>query len=268
MNTAQMLDFIKPYFEKPVLEEWQPDEYYMKHVFRGTKASIRKLNATKAKEDEKLRAAYEDELSLYNEPIARIEKFGRLPAAIRDLFFHTIEWNVKTGIRVRKELEVIKDAVEEYDYGFLYMKEQDIYEYFEVRYVGNEPHWFIKEGKRDDLMYNHRGIKHIKDIDSFIGTMQDYFKAKAAARNFPCEYDSIVETSYSLVNILDNMEKLLGGTPEWCEREASWGLKGYYNGIIGRGSKRVSMKSFLAGGHNIQRLHIRCRCTPLKEAAA
>lgn len=139
MNTNQMLDFIKPYFEKPVFEEWQPDKYYMKYIFKGTKASIRKLNAKKAKD---------------------------------------------------------------------------------------------------------------------------------AAKHFPSSYDAIVGTTNSLSDILDKMEVLLGGMPEWCEREASWGLKGYYNGIIGRGTKRVSMKSFFAGGYNIQRLHIRCRCTPLKEAAA
>lgn len=67
-----------------------------------------------------------------------------------------------------------------------------------------------------------------------------------------------------MADIANDLTSKLEGVPEGCETDAHWGVGGYFNAIIFRGEKRVSFKSFLAGGWNIQRLHIRVRATLLK----
>lgn len=89
---------------------------------------------------------------------------------------------------------------------------------------------------------------------------RDYGMAEAVRR-------SIAVAAKKLTALLEGMEAVLGGAPEACERGAQWGVGGYYNGVLVRGTKRVSFKSFYAGGYNIQRLHIRVRYTELKSAA-
>lgn len=89
---------------------------------------------------------------------------------------------------------------------------------------------------------------------------RDYGMAEAVRR-------SVAQAAKKLTDLLEGMEAVLGGAPEACERGAQWGVGGYYNGVLVRGTKRVSFKSFYAGGYNIQRLHIRVRYTELKKAA-
>lgn len=72
------------------------------------------------------------------------------------------------------------------------------------------------------------------------------------------------KVAMSMADIANDLTEKLGGVPEGCETDAHWGVGGYFNAIIFRGEKRVSFKSFLAGGWNIQRLHIRAKATLLK----
>lgn len=65
--------------------------------------------------------------------------------------------------------------------------------------------------------------------------------------------------------IIAAIERVLGGAPDRFDGDlASWGVGGHFNGIVGRGERRAKFTSFLAGGYNIQRLHIRYRVTELK----
>lgn len=279
MNAAEMLTFIEPYFKKPVCKEWKPCEYDMKYRFKNTPAGIRKLNATKAKEDAKLLAEYQKQMCIYNKAVETIEMINLLPSAIRDLFYHTIEWNVTEGNRLREEARNLEKAAREkygvrkegdYRSPLFSIGEYGINRYFKAKYdeVEKKSHWvFVSEDLKKHCERNYVGIEEGEALDVFVEDMSRYIRAKKAAAGFPLAYDAIVYATNKLLEILDVMRKLLDGTPEWVEREASWGVGGHYNGIIGRGNKRVSMKSFLAGGYNIQRLHIRCKCTLLKEVA-
>lgn len=72
----------------------------------------------------------------------------------------------------------------------------------------------------------------------------------------------------SIVNVAgfaDDIALKLGGDPEGCETDPHWGVGGYFNAILIREDRRVSFKSFFAGGWNIQRLHIRVKVSLLKQ---
>ncbi|MCQ2299979.1 MAG: hypothetical protein MJZ81_07650 [Bacteroidales bacterium] len=75
---------------------------------------------------------------------------------------------------------------------------------------------------------------------------------------------TLKKVAICMKDIANDLTFKLEGVPEGCETDAHWGVGGYFNAIIFRGEKRVSFKSFLAGGWNIQRLHIRVRATLLK----
>mgnify|MGYP003311763948 CR=1 FL=1 len=53
--------------------------------------------------------------------------------------------------------------------------------------------------------------------------------------------------------------------PDKCSIDANWGVGGHFNGILESNGIRISFKSFVAGGYNIQRRHIRFKVTKLKD---
>lgn len=93
-----------------------------------------------------------------------------------------------------------------------------------------------------------------------IGYAADYEGAKGAK----CAVENLVYCADFCKREADAMKKVLGGIPDGFERLEGWGVGGKFNGIVWRGDKRASFKSFLAGGYNIQRLHMRTKVTLLK----
>lgn len=99
-------------------------------------------------------------------------------------------------------------------------------------------------------------------------TMRELRKFIGRDATTSLKYDLLAKTlkkyADTVASVGSDICSKLGGVPEKCETEPDWGVGGYFNAVLARGNLRVSFKSFLAGGWNIQRLHIRVRTTLLK----
>lgn len=195
--------------------------------------------------------------------VAAVERFGNLPNEMRDLFFRTIVRNAQQSERAVLAREEAADEAKSAGIDLAGWTERFFKDCFEGNWSGNKKIWALREGKMGWLERNFPDAVG-KDPDC----IDRYLKAKETLGKIGQPITAVIETVESLERTLSVIADKLGGLPDYCEAAAEWGAGDYYNGVIGRAGKRFSLKSFLAGGYNIQRLHLRCRCTPLKEAAA
>ena len=278
MNGAkEILDaYTAEFVEEPKLKEWVCPDFY-RTSYHYTEKKIAK---EKAKNDEQYRKEYEREMAAHQTFLNSIQKILSCPdrlahffaTSMRDFIERTREHRAMLSARVA-ELEKFFDR--DFDFTFKSGNETVTLKYN----VKREAWYFLglfdkKAGKfRDCDESNHTWCKFCAAFPTEEGRLEfikkhgEYDKAKSELTQ--CEHAS--EAFYRLVDniggrggIVDKMVQTLGGMPDYCSYDTDWGVGGYYNGIVGRGEKRASFKSFYAGGWNIQRLHIRFRVTLLK----
>lgn len=278
MNGAkEILDaYTAEFVEEPKLKEWVCPDFY-RTSYHYTEKKIAK---EKAKNDEQYRKEYEREMAAHQTFLNSIQKILSCPdrlahffaTSMRDFIERTREHRAMLSARVA-ELEKFFDR--DFDFTFKSGNETVTLKYN----VKREAWYFLrlfdkKAGKfRDCDATDRTWCKFCAAFPTEEGRLEfikkhgEYDKAKSELTQ--CEHASeafcrLVDNIGGRGGIVDKMVQTLGGMPDYCSYDTDWGVGGYYNGIVGRGEKRASFKSFYAGGWNIQRLHIRFRVTLLK----
>ncbi len=273
---------------KPVCEEWTPSKYDMEYKY-NTPRKAKKLDADKAKFDAKLRDDFNRKMDTYNGFINMLDEIVELPVALRDMFIDFIVYNVDLAERLHNEYLKVKEEMfikygDILDDDCMAVFHKDDPSYIEQRKVYHSAFSrmtdFIKHGPYVDycgrktpfneekwnyMVKQHNCLANInieeyeKDSKVFVDAHDADGYNKGENKEF------IIKLCLEKIKgVLADITRVLGGKVEECVMGANWGVGGEFNGIVSKGDKRASFKSFFAGGWNIQRLHIRCRVTLLK----
>ncbi len=255
MNTEEMHSYINENYSISEPEPWQPPEWQMKSYY-NTPRRLKKLENERIKHDEENKKEYEKEISKRNMIHSIVDRIGSLPEKISFLFLTTLKNQVEHDKNVRKLYsEKNKQLREKYgEMSCIVTWCYEISKYYNyvdtVRGNRNLAKW--AENKTD---------KEIEVMIEDCKEVQTYRNASDASLLPP---ECLYYCSTRLNIIMDTIIRIMGGLPDDCEYDAKWGIDGNFNGIIKRGDKRASFKSFIAGGWNIQRQHIRFKVTLLK----
>lgn len=266
---TNMLKFIDKYYDVPVLKTYTPDDYTMKYQF-NTPRKLKKLPEYTAKMNSKFKEEYDREVEKRNTVINTCKEIEPLPPSLVDLFYSTLQNQVLNDIKTRKysrELEeefkkmcgiTGKEMSISWDHLYYFSKE------LVNKHTEHDKNWkYILKEDSKNLLEKYPILK-TTDIDTFVNLYKKNVEFKHKSDQTMAPDDCLRWGAFKLNEILDQMRRVLGNLPDSCECGAHWGAGGEFNGIIGYNEKRASFKSFLAGGWNIQRLHIRCRITLLQ----
>lgn len=261
MTKQEMLIFVNQYYNCPVCKHWQPSDYQMKHHY-NTPRRLKRLESDRIKEDAKLQIIYERELQCYNNVLNIIDDIDVLPDRLKDLFYTTLQnqvlYDIKTRENFKEKDNNFKELYGQDDRmnGFhsAYSEAKCLYDCYINRWNETNIHYWKKQ------IFNFDNI-NFKDFSKICN---EWLKMKKLAEQTLSPQDGLIHGSYKIREIIDCIKKTLGGNPDKCDYDAHWGLNNEFNAVVGRNSLKASFKSFLAGGWNIQRLHIRYRITLLK----
>lgn len=276
MNDIDIInEFAEKFYKKPVLRTWTPDDWEKKYY-----DTEKKLAKEKAKRDAAYAKDFEREMRDYTAYRATVERIAKMPQGIIFLFARTAKHIVEKNVAIREGYEAeIKAFTDKYDreIEFTFKPENDKpythtfnpakvtdTTYFLANYDFKNDRW--AERTNDYLMAQ---IKSVAETDegrvAFMKDMQHYVEVKHNLYAMRSDASLFCELMEECGRIMVGIDKTLGGDPDACSYNTNWGVGGHFNGIVSRGAKRASFTSFLAGGWNIQRLHIRYRVTLLKD---
>lgn len=292
MNAFECHDLINKYYADPILKLWEPSEYDMKYNFY-TPRRAKKIPLVKAKEDAKI-------MDIYNKKVAQkkhvhdiIDEIATYPEEIQSLFYGTFSRTINYLVDCHTKTLDIKSKLEA-EYGDQVMRVIDSFKYASKKTV-HETSWsgrrmsrtyFIEldqdewakfaEGVKTNFHKLENGeydydypAKSINDHQAFMKLAIQYFEAidrdELHCYGADAYTMSIIHMSENLDNILKSIKMYFNGSkPTACLTDATWGYKGEFCGVLTDGVKKISFKSFSAGGHNIQKYHFRFKCTELK----
>jgi len=271
ISHSEMVDFINQHYAVPVQKHWQPGDYENKYY---TKARIEK---TYIKENARYLQEFEKQLDVRNKVLDQIRDMSTMPPDITNLFYMTIQYAVNDGIQARENFRRYHDELLGYyppvpTPAESYRKDASPVEYMSsiMKCVKNQ--WVEAERKYKDVIdprnldyYAHtcQTLKLI-NLDEFFERGRKYMELKKWSDDSLGPQDAIIITSNKCADILEMIRKEFNGNPDTCVRSVNWGVGGIFNGVLEGNCKKVSFKSFIAGGWNIQRRHIRFRITELK----
>lgn len=281
--------YFAEFWEAPKKRTWEPQEWELKHY-----ATPKSLERERAKRNAAYEREYDRAKERYDAFAAKVERACNAQADIARFFADTAERWVE-GARmhvaaITARLEAFKhewDREVAYTYRPTnpadrphdttvrpYEKKGEIMRHFwkheARRYsVGVDKTWL------DGHLEVSAGEWLKQAFDAFAPTDADKeafiraaIKYELDKNELHCVYkpgDVFTDAVERFAEIVDAIERVLGGAPDaFAKEDASWGIGGHFNGIVGRGERRAKFTSFLAGGYNIQRLHIRYRVTELK----
>jgi len=283
---------IDNYYADPVFVEWQPSEYDMKYKY-NTPRRMKKIPKDKAKEDAKLLDEFNKLKHKKDQVHVVISRVAAYPTEVSSLFLSTFKWTIENIVRRHEAYLNAKKMMDE-KHGDIWSKSYS-YVYDALRRSANRhscysmsssSHTFVVpdedgwkkavESYRGDFVKDSNGeygysypLKSISDWKTFCEDMINLIHAKE--NDDLCGYGknaysaAICHMADVLVRVMDEIEEAFDGEePEECETGAEWGKDMHFDGILKSGDKRVSFKSFGAGGYNIQRFHYRFKCTRLK----
>lgn len=263
----------------PELKHWTPSEFEMKYHF-NTPRKLKTLEKVRAKEDAKLLAKYDSEVLTYNEILSRCDTIDRLPKSIANLFQETVSRRIAQVKKIHedqiKESEAFKakyDGVKGSPDCPSYRATISAYsarDYVKIYFLSKRSYYGSKMTWEDNAIKEYPALANVNK-EEYLADANRFFSLRDAdicyCRGCSIE-DAITITIRDYVRhlygIYEEMKAKLGGDPLICECNDGWGIGGHFNGILSRNEKRVSFKSFLAGGYNIQCLHVRFKMTVLK----
>lgn len=267
---SEFLDFANKHYPLPTLKTYTPDEYEMKYVF-NTPRRLKKLPAHTEKKNLEYKHLYDGEMSRRNEIFLMIERIARLPEQLTKLFFDTVKNQIQNDIKLRTHAYKLKEEFKKtyniadergsdklYDIAY-YINGSVIHEYNEHY----EKIYKLKDSERDRIMQRYPHLSKVVLTD-FIKNYREMKEYETKASNTMDSETALIFGIRRCSDIIEDMKRVLGNYPDHCETDGHWGKGGVFNGIVGYQEKRASFKSFLAGGWNIQRLHIRYKITLLQ----
>lgn len=293
MTKNETMSIVDSHYPVPTLKHWKPSDYEMNYKY-NTPRKTKKLEAVREKEDAKLRAAYDQEVVCREDVVKTIDEVSTLPPEVADLFLSTFKWTIEDLVRRHEAFLAAKSAItnEFGDNGLNVLQSAKcrmssrVYKpsmtgfrgsYVEQRRILTNDEWskFADECKtnfhkvaEDKYDYDYPA-KSIKDPEKLMMLGLEFWNAQEADEVYSdgdqAYVSSIQRMAGTLKRIMDEIKDSFNGEkPDACETGAGWGAKGNFEGVLRRGSERVSFKSFGAGGYNIQRFHFRFKVTKLK----
>lgn len=273
MTKQEMLEFVNEYYPVPIQKYWQPSDYDMKYRF-NTPRKMKKLESVKAKEDLKLLQSFNEELQHRNNVLIIIDDIETLPERLKDLFYTTLKNQVLYDIKTRETFSQNKEAFYEefgkkdekcYSKSAAASYASELVRAYKEHYNDEQKRYYRSFDDRDlqyykNMIYNFDNI----NMDEFYEKATRYLELRKLAEQTLSPIECLKHGSKKIEEIIMGIRKVLNGDPEHCEYDAHWGVGNEFNGVVSRGETKASFKSFLAGGWNIQRLHIRFRITLLK----
>ena len=267
---SEFLDFANKHYPLPTLKTYTPDEYEMKYVF-NTSRRLKKLSAHTEKKNSEYKYQYDEQMMKRNDTFIIIERIACLPEQLTKLFFDTIRNQIENDIKLRKHAYNIK---EEFEKNYNITNEKGSDKLYNIAYYVNEcveddydDHYEkiykLRDSERDKIMQKYPHLSKV-NLTDFINKYREMKEYQNKAANIMDSETALILGCKKCYDIMLVMKRILGSFPDHCETDGHWGQGGVFNGIVGYQEKRASFKSFLAGGWNIQRLHIRYKITLLQ----
>lgn len=281
MNDMTAKAIYKKYFaefaEEPELRTWKPTEWDLKYY-----NTPKRLAKATEKRNAEFKKEYDSIVSRINGLRACVTKILSCPDRLAQFFAESTAQFVEQMRAKRKELRAkIAEIEQRFEREFKVACKTDDGTPYEMSYT-------VKSRKCDFMrLWDKRNNRMVERDGSMEWTWTRFdaaFPTEEAKLAFfaDCEelknlksdmsateppsalFWRVTENVGGKKGIVEGIEGVLGGMPENVEFDAHWGVGGHFNGIVSREGKRASFKSFLAGGWNIQKLHIRFRVTLLK----
>jgi len=255
MTVTEMHSYVDENYPIRDPEPWQPQKWEMESKY-NTHRRLKKLESDRIKHDGERRKEYEKEISKRNMIHSIVDRIGSLPEKISFLFLTTLKNQVEHDKKVRL-LYQEKNQLFEEKYG----KNSSIRCWcYEISKYYN----YVRTVKENPNLSKWAEDKTDEEIETMIKDCKELQDFKSASDHSLMPPECLCHCSYRLNDIIDSIIKILDGLPDDCEYDPTWGVGGNFNGIVKRDDKKASFKSFIAGGWNIQREHIRFKITLLK----
>lgn len=255
MTLSEMHSYVDEKFPIREFEPWQPSEQQMKSKY-NTPRRLKKLESDRIKHNTERRNEYEKEINKRSIIHSIIHRIGSLPEKISFLFLTTLKNQVEHDKRIRATYhEKYKQFKEKYGEN----SSVSCWCYEISKYYN-----YVNTVRKNFNLANWAKDKTDEEIETMIKDCKEIQDFKSASDHSLMPPECLCHCSYRLNDIIDSIIKILDGLPDDCEYDPTWGVGGNFNGIVKRGDKKASFKSFIAGGWNIQREHIRFKITLLK----
>ena len=277
--------YLAEFHETPILKVWQPTDFDKKY-YTG-----KKMERESAKRAEANKRDYDREMAWHERFMHALAKVKGVTPRLLTFFAETMESYVESNRRKRNEINRQIAAIRSrYDreVPFSYVDSSGMrncwtFRPMEKRYDLTRQFWVGERKNTWTGRIEQEGHLEFTHGDGYFESQFDAFAPTEAEKveffNIMKQYDELrdslnhIQTPggvfHDLVErfgeIVKMIEKTLGGPAEDCSYDTDWGYGGHFNGIVTRGTQRASFKSFLAGGWNIQRLHVRFRVTLLND---
>lgn len=273
-----MCNFIDLHFPIPTFVEWEPDQWSKEHYYKDLtdKRTYKRYLKDKEKENQKRKDNINNIVKKKSEILRMIDGIDQLPSDISDLFYTTMKYQVEDGIRIRALYTTIRqqfyqkyneDIVQE---SFKYKSTpctyaKEIVKMIKYDYDYTQQKQVIKYDQ-DKFNYISNRCPYIQsmDLEQFYLEATKYFEIQKEASSSLLPPDCLYHGSRKCFDICNEIKHIFNGNPERCVKDPNWGVGGYFNGVLEGNGIKVSFKSFVAGGYNIQKRHIRFRMTKLK----
>ena len=292
-NTLEAHSLINKFYADPILKEWHPSDFSLKYEFPPTPRGQAKLAKRKAKEDAKLKAAFENAVAIKANVHRVIDEIAKYPIEIATLFFNVFKWKISNLEKCHEEFMALKNELPKY--GEYVSKNVNYFKHhltkttydFSIsgRRISRKRFCILDDDEWNKLVMFMKGefreiedgkwdyeypLKDIEDPKAFMEFLVKYFEAHD--RDDVAIYGKDVAYVNAIIHIADMLDGIMhdidkhfnGNKPTQCLTPPSWGFKGEYCGVLTDGTTKVSFKSFEAGGFNIQKYHFRFKATKLK----
>ena len=279
MTKKEILDFIDIYFPIPSFVEWEPDEWEKEHYYKdlNDKKTYKRYIKQKEKINSEKQKAIDTLTEKKNDIRSKITALDELPCDISNLFYTTIKNMVEDGISIRAKYSEVKASFhQKYKDSFIdknsYDKYNTPYDYSDqIRKIIRieydlESKTNVAKYDQDKYNYIKSNCPYIDNINliEFKNDADIFYQLEYEARNSFMPMNAIIHGTDKCSTIYSEIKFIFNGNPERCVKDPDWGVGGYFNGVLEGNGIKVSFKSFVAGGYNIQKRHIRFRMTKLK----
>lgn len=295
-----LIDKVKALFPEPEKPEaWRPTEDFMKYTFPNgvarTKPQLRKLERITAKRNEERNAEY-SRLHSHWQQLADIADIisHKLPTSLSHFFEAIYDGQSKLHdelvAKKKQLLEELDAKYPSFDDPHSYsepktkLKMSAYYSYIPnhviVRKWSNAvnapnggyeytiPGWYSTNSSTT-LVVVKEAESHGNTLEQIYADCMKVFEDTKLLRQLGSKTQHMEYVLFHLKHVLDMIYAT--GENRWPKNcmptsefdVASFGYGGHFNGLLDYGDFKASFKSFLAGGWNIQRLHVRFRITRL-----
>lgn len=216
---------------------------------------------------------YDNRMDKYNGCVKTItQKLDPLPSEIKDLFRRVLGQQVEyvdrthqlyVDTKLELEKEYDKKPVQNSPSAF------DLLTNLLCYYIKMRPGGKYNLVNPEEILQRYPNLKDY-DFDKMYMDFKRFKKIES--HDLVVRYGSVQEAkNFVLQDIISRLGDISsqikrafnGNYPTTCITDVNFGAGGHFNGILQSGDIKLSFKSFIAGGYNIQREHIRFKITKL-----